>query len=115
LLIRLEDCLADTLCPFVGTGFSFSRPKPADGVVRLTLQEVRRHASGPTEQGGAPSMVRRGGFFSLLFVAETEMPLAAGLYQLDHPDFEPFSLLLSRVSVPWRHPDAPPLFEAVFG
>ncbi len=115
LLIRLKDCLADTFRPYVGTGFSFSRPKPADGVVRLTLQEVRRHASAPTEQRGAPSMVRRGGFFSLLFVAETEMPPASGLYQLDHPDFEPFSLLLSRVSVPSRRPDDLPLFEAVFG
>ena len=115
MLIRLEDCLADTLCPFVGTGFSFSRPKPADGVVRLTLQEVRRHASGPTEQRGAPSMVRRGGFFSLLFVAETEPRLTSGLCRLDHPDFEPFSLLLSRVLVPGHRPDVPPLFEAVFG
>ena len=115
MLIRLEDCQPDTFGPYVGTGFSFRDPRPAEGIVRLTLQEVRRHASAEGEQRGMSWTVRRGGFFSLLFAAETEPRFTSGLCRLDHPDFEPFSLLLSRVSVPGRRPDDPPLFEAVFG
>jgi len=113
LLILLEDCVVETFRPYVGTNFSFRCPEPPGAIVRLTLQKVRCGLQAPAEHPRA--MVRRGGFFSLLFVAETEMPPASGLYQLDHPDFEPFSLLLSRVSVPSRRPDDPPLFEAVFG
>ena len=115
LLIRLEDCVVDTFRPYVGTNFSFRCPEPPGAIVRLTLQEVRCGSSAPAEHPGAPAMVRRGGFFSLLFVVKAEAPPASGLYRLDHPDFEPFSLLLSRVSVPSRRPDDPPLFEAVFG
>ena len=68
-----------------------------------------------TEHPGAPWVVRLGGFFSLLFLAEAETSPLSGLYRLDHPDFEPLTLLLSRVSAPWRRPDDAPLFEAVFG
>ena len=115
MLIRLEDCQPDTFSPYVGTGFLFRDPTPAEGIVRLTLHEVRRHASAEGEQRGVSSTVRRGGFFSLLFVAETGTRLTSGLCRLDHPDFEPFSLLLSRVFLPGRRPDDLPLFEAVFG
>jgi hypothetical protein len=115
VLIRLEDCVVDTFRPYVGTNFSFRCPEPLGAIVRLTLQEVRCGPSAPAEHPGAPAMVRRGGFFSLFFVVKAETPPASGLYRLDHPDFEPFSLLLSRLSVPWGRPDDPPLFEAVFG
>ena len=115
VLIRLEDCVVDTFRPYVGTNFSFRCLEPLGTIVRLTLQEVRCGPSAPAEHPGAPAVVRRGGFFSLFFVVKAETPPASGLYRLDHPDFEPFSLLLSRVSVPSGRPDDPPLFEAVFG
>ena len=115
MLIRLEDCQPDTFSPYVGTGFLFRDPTPAEGIVRLTLQEVRRYPSGDGEQWGMSSRVRQGGFFSLLFVGESETAPVSGLYRLDHPDFEPTALLLSRVSVPGRRLDDPPLLEAVFG
>jgi hypothetical protein len=114
-LIGLEDFAADTFGPYVGTTFLFRCGQPADAVVRLKLAEVRCTTPPPPTKPGAPHTVRSGGCFSLLFVAETEMPSASGLYRLDHPDFAPSELLLNRVSVPWRRAEEAPLFEAVFG
>jgi len=110
---RLEHFVADTFRPYIGTSFSFRQSQQPDAIVQMTLQEVR--AAAAPERAEALASVRRGGFFSLLFVAETDHPPPSGLYQLDHPDFEPSLLLLSRVSAPWRRPQDPPLLEAVFG
>jgi hypothetical protein len=68
-------------------------------------------ASGPA----GPLPVRRGGFFSLLFEAEVETQSAGGLYEIEHRDFEPSTVLISRVSVPGRGPEDAALFEVVFG
>jgi hypothetical protein len=112
--IRLEDFVAAMFRPYVGTSFSFRFPGRSETKVQLKLQDVRA-ASAPSDLEGPPATVRQGGFFSLLFVAEAETAPASGLYQLDHPDFEPTALLLSGVSVPGRRSNDPPLFEAVFG
>jgi hypothetical protein len=108
--IRLEDFVAETFRSYLATSFRFRCPERAEGFLRLKLREVRE-APGPA----GPLPVRRGGFFSLLFEAEVGTRSAGGLYQIEHADFEPSTLLISRVSVPgWGAQDAA-LFEAVFG
>jgi hypothetical protein len=112
--IRLKDFVAETFRPYVETSFSFRLPERPETMVQLKLQDVRA-VSASFDLKGRPATVRQGGFFSLLFVAEAETTPASGLYQLDHPGFEPVVLLLSRVSVPSCRPENPPIFEAVFG
>jgi hypothetical protein len=108
--IRLEDFVAETFSSYLGTSFCFRCPERPEGFLRLKLREVHP-ASGPA----GPLPVRRGGFFSLLFEAEVETQSVGDLYQIEHPDFEPSTVLISRVSVPGRGPEDAALFEAVFG
>jgi hypothetical protein len=112
--IRIEEFVAELFHPYVGTRFSFRTPERPEAVVQLQLREVCP-APAVFDPLRPPGNLRRGGFFSLLFVTESEIAPSSGLYQLDHPDFEPTPLLLSRVVAPRRPRDDPPLFEAVFG
>jgi hypothetical protein len=108
--IRVEDFVAETFGAYLGTSFCFRCPKRSEGFLRLKLREVQA-ASGSAD----PLPIRLGGFFSLLFEAEVETQSEGGLCQMEHPDFEPSTLLISRVSAPGRGPKDAALFEAVFG
>ena len=93
--IRVEDFVAETFGAYLGTSFCFRCPKRSEGFLRLKLREVRA-ASGSADL----LPIRLGGFFSLLFEAEVETQSEGGLCQMEHPDFEPSTLLISRVSRP---------------
>jgi hypothetical protein len=108
--IRLEDFAADLFQPLVGQRLSFRRPgNPPAERVEMELLQVR------ASRYGAPPGLRAP--FSLLFTLRDTAPLdPIGLHRLDHPDFEPCDLLLTRVQVPeLDRRDGTMFYEAVFG
>jgi hypothetical protein len=70
--IRIEEFVAELFHPYVGTSFSFRTPERPETVVQLQLWEV---CPGPAvfDPLRPPGNLRRRGFFSLLFVTESEI------------------------------------------
>jgi hypothetical protein len=110
---RMEQFNAGMFAAYRGTGFLFRAVDRTERAARLELVDVRGGDDsiphGRLAQYRAP--------FSLLFVLQEDIPLGPGLQRLDHADFAPCDLLLTRVAVPGgaggRQTGA--FYEAVFG
>ena len=112
----LDEVQADTFLRYLGRTLMFRGSQaPQSSPTELTLVKVTRHSkpAGIESRGLTIQEMRPREPFSLLFEKKNDRPLGPGLQRLEHPDFENFELLLSRVGRP--SPDGAICFEAVFG
>ena len=103
---RIANYTAEIFLSYVEQEFHFQATERG-GSVCFKLLRVSRASQAATPPGfRAP--------FSLLFTLNDSEPVAGGLYQIEHADFEPAPWFFSRVVVPGAAPGIP-YYEAVFG
>ena len=111
---RMEQFTADVFAAYRGTNFLFRSSDRTSAAAQLELVDIQR-SEKLMQDAHRPAQHRAP--FSLLFVLQDDPPLGAGLHRLEHADFDPCDLLLTRVAVPGHEGghNTRAFYEAVFG
>jgi hypothetical protein len=116
--LKLGDATYQSFEPLVGTELTLRAPE-RDGVplaaYRFTVEEVAVNSRvAEASKAGQPGSIYQRIPFSVLLRALDEPPFVQALLGLEHPDFEDCDIMITRIAMPGRDPQAA-WFEAVFG